>query len=99
MVRKAVDQASVYLCEITPANKCADDFLRGLAADVSARRAGVMSSPSITPAPLAPLLGRPDADAVLDRFLAVLKERGLELYAEQEETILELFAEIGRAHV
>ena len=51
-----------------------------------------MSSPSITPAPLAPLPGRPDADAVLDRFLAVLKERGLELYAEQEEAILELFA-------
>ena len=92
MVRKAIDQASAYLCEITPANKCADDFLRGLAADVSARRAGVMCSPSITPAPLAPLPGRPDADAVLDRFLAVLKERGLELYAEQEEAILELFA-------
>ena len=59
-----------------------------------------MSSPSITPAPLAPLPGRPDADAVLDRFLAVLKERGLELYAEQEEairrTIVPLRAEVER---
>jgi len=33
-----------------------------------------------------------DADAVLDRFLAVMAERGLELYEEQEEAILELFA-------
>ncbi len=51
-----------------------------------------MSSSAITLAPLAPLPGRSDADAVLDRFLAVIKERGLELYAEQEEAILELFA-------
>ena len=29
---------------------------------------------------------------MLDRFLAVIKERGLELYAEQEEAIIELFA-------
>jgi superfamily II RNA helicase len=43
-------------------------------------------------APLAPLPGRPDADAVLDRFLTVLGERGLSLYPEQEEAILELFA-------
>ena len=44
------------------------------------------------PAPLAPLPGRPDADTVLDRFLTVLGERGLSLYPEQEEAILELFA-------
>lgn len=43
-------------------------------------------------APLAPLPGQPNADAVLDRFLAVAVERGLELYPEQEEAILELFA-------
>jgi len=49
-----------------------------------------MSSPA--PAPLTPLTGFPDADAVLDRFLEASKERGLELYAEQEEAILELFA-------
>ncbi|MBS0633152.1 MAG: DUF3516 domain-containing protein [Verrucomicrobia bacterium] len=48
-----------------------------------------MSSPS---APLAPLPGSPDADTVLDRFLTVLGERGLALYPEQEEAILELFA-------
>ncbi|MFA6287498.1 MAG: DUF3516 domain-containing protein [Opitutaceae bacterium] len=50
-----------------------------------------MSLPS-APAPLAPLSGKPDADAVLDRFLTVIKERRLELYAEQEEAIIELFA-------
>jgi len=44
------------------------------------------------PTPLAPLSGKPDADAVLDRFLTVIKERGLELYVEQEEAIIELFA-------
>jgi superfamily II RNA helicase len=43
-------------------------------------------------APLAPVPGNPDADAVLDRFLVATKARGLELYAEQEEAILELFA-------
>jgi hypothetical protein len=43
-------------------------------------------------APLAPLSGSPDTDAVLDRFLTTMKERGLELYAEQEEAILELFS-------
>lgn len=48
-----------------------------------------MSSPS---APLSPLPGSPDADTVLDRFLTVLGERGLALYPEQEEAILELFA-------
>jgi len=51
-----------------------------------------MSSTPAVSAPLTPLTGFPDADAVLDRFLAASKERGLELYAEQEEAILELFA-------
>ncbi len=45
----------------------------------------------MSPAPLAPLSGHPSVDAVLDRFLAVGAERGLELYAEQEEAILELY--------
>ncbi len=48
------------------------------------------------PAPLAPFRdpagGRPDADAVLARFLDVCAARGLALYPEQEEAILELFA-------
>src|SRR3954462_12567515 len=42
--------------------------------------------------PLAPLPGLPDPDAVLDAFLAAMAARGLELYPEQEEAILELFA-------
>ena len=42
--------------------------------------------------PLAPLPGPYNADAVLDRFLAVMGERGLSLYPEQEVAILELFA-------
>ncbi|MDP3070887.1 MAG: DUF3516 domain-containing protein [Opitutaceae bacterium] len=56
-----------------------------------------MTSPSApTAAPLAPFRladGRaPDADAALARFLEVSVARGLELYPEQEEAILELFA-------
>ena len=47
-----------------------------------------MTSP---PPPLAPLAGRPTVDAVMDRFLAVAAAKGLALYAEQEEAILELF--------
>jgi superfamily II RNA helicase len=43
-------------------------------------------------APLAPLPPGSDGEAVLARFLAVVAERGLELYPEQEEAILELFA-------
>ncbi|MEY4938728.1 MAG: hypothetical protein RIQ93_463 [Verrucomicrobiota bacterium] len=43
-------------------------------------------------APLAPLPGKPDADAVLAQFLTATSARGLELYPEQEEAILELFA-------
>ncbi len=46
----------------------------------------------MSPTPLAPLSGRPPVDAVLDRFLTVTAARGLELYPEQEEAILELFA-------
>ena len=51
-----------------------------------------MSSPPAIPAPLAPLTGEKNPDVVLDRFLSVIAERGLELYPEQEEAILELFA-------
>jgi superfamily II RNA helicase len=51
-----------------------------------------MSTAMPPSAPLAPLPGKPNADTVLDRFLAVLAERKLELYPEQEEAILELFA-------
>ena len=50
------------------------------------------SAPAIAVAPLAPLPGPYDADAVLDRFLQVAADKGLELYPEQEEAILELFA-------
>ncbi|MDD3180831.1 MAG: DUF3516 domain-containing protein [Opitutaceae bacterium] len=51
-----------------------------------------MSLPTACSAPLAPLPGSPDPDAVLDRFLTVVAERGLRPYPEQEEAILELFA-------
>jgi len=51
-----------------------------------------MTPDAAASAPLAPLTGAPAPDVVLDRFLAVLAERGLELYPEQEEAILELFA-------
>src|SRR4051812_22252978 len=51
-----------------------------------------MSSAPALSAPLAPLSGAPGSDAILDRFLAVMAERGVELYPEQEEAILELFA-------
>ena len=47
---------------------------------------------SSLPPPLAPLPGSPDPDAVLDRFLAVVAERGLRPYPEQEEAMLELFS-------
>ena len=46
-----------------------------------------MTSP--TP-PLAPLAGRPTIDIVMDKFLAVAAAKGLTLYPEQEEAILEL---------
>ncbi|MEO7598179.1 MAG: DUF3516 domain-containing protein [Opitutus sp.] len=41
---------------------------------------------------MAPLPRTASADEVLDRFLTVIAERGLELYPEQEEAILELYA-------
>ena len=47
---------------------------------------------ALPPAPLAPLAGSPDPDAVLDAFLKAMAARGLTLYPEQEEAILELFA-------
>src|SRR4051812_45861694 len=56
------------------------------------RPCGWMTVPSATSAPLAPLPGSPAADAVLERFLAASAARGLELYPEQEEAILELLA-------
>jgi superfamily II RNA helicase len=49
------------------------------------------SAPSLPPAPLAPPPGFPDADAAMTRFIAVMAERKMELYPEQEEAILELF--------
>jgi len=45
-----------------------------------------------SPAPLAPLPGPYNADAALDKFLTAISARGLSLYPEQEEAILELFA-------
>ncbi len=51
-----------------------------------------MPPPRTSSAPLAPLPHDSGADAVLDRFLAVAAARGLELYPEQEEAVLELFA-------
>jgi superfamily II RNA helicase len=54
-----------------------------------------MPSPAAA-APLAPFRradgSAPDADAVLERFLASMAARGLALYPEQEEAILELLA-------
>jgi hypothetical protein len=43
-------------------------------------------------APLAPLPPGASADAVLERFMAAATTRGLELYPEQEEAVLELLA-------
>jgi superfamily II RNA helicase len=51
-----------------------------------------MVAPLPSNPPLAPLPGRPEADAVLDRFIAAIAARGLELYPEQEEAILELYS-------
>ncbi len=42
--------------------------------------------------PLAPPAENLPLDAVLDRFIEVMAARGLELYDEQEEAVLELFA-------
>src|SRR4051812_42339938 len=46
---------------------------------------------SVAAPPLAPLPGSPSADDVLARFLGAISARGLELYPEQEEAILELY--------
>jgi superfamily II RNA helicase len=46
---------------------------------------------AVAPPPLAPLPPGADADAVLAAFLEAMEARGLELYGEQEEAILELF--------
>ena len=47
------------------------------------------------PPPLAPFTGAgggpPETSAILERFLAAIAARGLELYPEQEEAILELY--------
>jgi hypothetical protein len=51
-----------------------------------------MSSLPASSAPLAPLPGSPSPEAVLDRFLAVVAERRLRPYPEQEDAMLELFA-------
>ena len=53
-----------------------------------------MSSLPAPPAPLAPLTGSPSPEAVLDRFLAVVAERGLRPYPEQEDAMLELFVSV-----
>jgi hypothetical protein len=55
--------------------------------------AAPQSSPpsALPPAPLAPPPGFPDANAAMTRFIAVMAERKMELYPEQEEAILELF--------
>jgi len=45
-----------------------------------------------SPPPLGPLPPPADPDTVLDRFVAVMHERGLSLYPAQEEAILELLA-------
>jgi superfamily II RNA helicase len=50
-----------------------------------------MSAPAPSTAPLAPLPSGSTVDAALERFLAASAERGLALYPEQEEAILELF--------
>ena len=51
-----------------------------------------MAEPTENRAPLAPLPGRASSDEILDRFIAVTSARGLSLYPEQEEAILELFS-------
>ena len=60
-------------------------------------------SPGDLADPLAPFRapdGRaPDADTVLERFLAAIAGRGLSLYPEQEEAILDLFGGSNVVHV
>lgn len=57
-------------------------------ARASRRRRRVTDAP-----PLLPPADPTDADAVLDHFLAFVAARGLQLYPEQEEAILELFGD------
>jgi hypothetical protein len=58
---------------------------------VRARAAvGVCGMTDRPPPPLAPLPPGASRDAILEAFLAAMEARGLELYAEQEEAILEL---------
>src|SRR5690349_19100151 len=64
---------------------------QGLASSKRSERGSGMAEP-LTAHSLAPLPPGTSPDAVLDRFLAAMQERGLELYPEQEEAILELFA-------
>jgi superfamily II RNA helicase len=56
---------------------------------LSTESSSVIDSPT---RPLAPLPKPVTADAILERFLDVIASRGLELYPEQEEAILELIA-------
>ena len=51
-----------------------------------------MPTPPQPGPPLAPLPAGTGADAVLERFTAAMADRGLSLYPEQEEAILELFS-------
>jgi superfamily II RNA helicase len=55
------------------------------------RGSGRCAGMTLPTPPLAPLAGRPTVDAVMDKFLAVTAAKGLALYPEQEEAILELF--------
>ncbi len=48
--------------------------------------------PNVAAAPLAKPAGNVSADEAMARFLAVMAGRRMELYAEQEEAILELFS-------
>lgn len=52
----------------------------------------VDSGRAVPVAALAPAGDRPDSDTILERFLAAMANRKVELYPEQEEAILELFA-------
>ena len=52
--------------------------------------AGLLETEKTEP-PLAPLSPGADTESILEAFLAGMEARGLELYAEQEEAILELF--------
>jgi superfamily II RNA helicase len=55
---------------------------------------GVLDAASASQPPLAPpdLPGVPDDDTLLSRFLDAVAKRGLSLYAEQEEAVLEILS-------